>query len=66
MIPTGPSPFMNGIFESSSSAFIIIGRQNANVLPEPVNAIPIMSRPAKLWNIVSHTLQARRTSILTL
>lgn len=48
MMPTGPSPLTNGSFFSSSSAIMINGKQNAKVLPDPVKAIPIMSRPEKL------------------
>ena len=48
MMPTGPSPRVKGSLVSSSKAIIINGKQNANVFPEPVNAIPIMSRPEKL------------------
>jgi hypothetical protein len=46
--PIGPSPRINGNFSSASSDNIIIGSENANVLPEPVNAMPIMSRPDNL------------------
>jgi hypothetical protein len=48
MSPTGPSPFWNGNFASISSACMIAGRLNARVLPEPVNAMPIMSLPENL------------------
>lgn len=47
-MPTGPSPRVNGILRSSSSENIMMGKENANVLPEPVKAIPIMSRPENL------------------
>lgn len=49
MIPTGPSPCTNGIRFSSSSANMSNGSEKASVLPEPVNAMPIMSRPEKLF-----------------
>lgn len=42
---------MKGSFFSSSSANMIRGRQNASVLPDPVNAIPIMSLPENLYRI---------------
>lgn len=48
MTPTGPSPRTKGSFVSSSRANMIRGRQKAKVFPDPVKAIPIMSRPAKL------------------
>lgn len=48
IMPTGPSPLTKGSFISSSKANIIKGRQKASVLPEPVNAIPIKSRPENL------------------
>jgi len=48
MSPTGPSPFIKGIFPSSSSASMMAGREKASVFPDPVKAIPIMSRPEKL------------------
>ena len=51
MHPTGPSPRMNGNFDSSSSASIMAGIQKANVFPEPVKAIPIISRPANLSTV---------------
>ena len=50
MIPTGPSPRTKGSFFSSSRANMMSGRQNANVFPEPVNAMPIISRPVNLQN----------------
>ena len=48
MIPTGPSPRRNGSLASSSKALMISGSEKASVFPEPVKAIPIMSRPEKL------------------
>jgi hypothetical protein len=51
MIPTGPSPCTNGIRFSSSSANMSNGSEKASVLPEPVNAMPIMSRPEKLSEV---------------
>jgi len=48
MIPTGPSPCTKGIRFSSSSANMRSGREKASVFPDPVKAIPIMSRPEKL------------------
>ena len=48
IIPTGPSPRIKGSLASSSSALIIRGREKASVFPEPVNAIPIISRPENL------------------
>lgn len=48
IIPIGPSPRINGSLYSSSNANIINGRENAKVFPDPVNAIPIMSRPESL------------------
>jgi hypothetical protein len=48
IIPIGPSPLIKGSLSSASSANISIGSENANVLPEPVNAMPIMSRPDNL------------------
>lgn len=61
MIPTGPSPLVKGSFISSSSAVIISGRQKASVFPEPVKAIPIMSRPEKLGNNLASGLLGRDT-----
>ena len=46
--PNGPSPEANGNFFSCSKQNITIGRVKTNVFPEPVNAIPIISRPDKL------------------
>mmetsp|Transcript_30873 Transcript_30873/g.73528 ORF Transcript_30873/g.73528 Transcript_30873/m.73528 type:complete len:336 (+) Transcript_30873:492-1499(+) len=44
-IPTGPSPLASGIRCSSWMASITSGSENTSVLPEPVKAMPIMSRP---------------------
>lgn len=52
--PTGPSPFSKGSLISSSSAIIISGSENAKVFPEPVNAIPIISRPENLKHEHEH------------
>lgn len=48
MIPTGPSPCTKGTRFSSSSANMSSGSEKASVFPDPVKAIPIMSRPVKL------------------
>mmetsp|Transcript_6032 Transcript_6032/g.13284 ORF Transcript_6032/g.13284 Transcript_6032/m.13284 type:complete len:273 (+) Transcript_6032:1011-1829(+) len=45
MSPTGPSPRVSGMRVSSSSASITMGSVKTSVLPEPVKAIPIKSRP---------------------
>jgi hypothetical protein len=42
---------MKGNFISSSNAIMMSGRQKASVFPEPVKAMPIMSRPEKLNNL---------------
>lgn len=39
------------------------GRQKARVFPEPVNAIPIMSRPEKLWGVSSPGCTTRRGNL---
>eukprot|EP00967_Tisochrysis_lutea_P107756 scaffold166484_cov33-Tisochrysis_lutea.AAC.1 len=46
--PKGPSPLVSGMRFSCSYATITIGRVNTRVLPEPVNAMPIMSRPERM------------------
>lgn len=46
--PTGPSPFSNGNLDSCSNATMIAGNENARVLPDPVNAMPIISLPENL------------------
>lgn len=51
IIATGPSPFTNGILPSSSSESMMAGSENASVLPDPVKAMPIMSRPEKAVGI---------------
>ena len=62
--PTGPSPRINGSFVSSSRAIIISGKQKASVFPEPVKAIPIISRPENLCMTFSKALKAgKRRSI---
>lgn len=53
MTPTGPSPRIKGSFVSSSMAIMMSGKQKARVFPEPVNAMPIMSRPEKLMECAS-------------
>lgn len=47
-LPYGPSFLMNGKCVSCSRQNMMRGRTNTNVLPLPVNAIPIMSRPDSL------------------
>jgi hypothetical protein len=64
-MPTGPSPRVKGSFFSSSNANMIKGRQNANVLPEPVKAIPIMSRPEKLFKRVNNANEQGKLSYAT-
>lgn len=44
---TGPSPAVSGSRASASHAARTAGSANASVLPLPVNAMPIMSRPAR-------------------
>lgn len=51
MIPTGPSPCTKGMRFSSSSDAMSSGSENASVLPDPVKAMPIMSRPENLLNV---------------
>mmetsp|Transcript_29458 Transcript_29458/g.95030 ORF Transcript_29458/g.95030 Transcript_29458/m.95030 type:complete len:250 (+) Transcript_29458:1067-1816(+) len=46
--PNGPSPRVRGIRFSSSYATITIGSVKTRVLPEPVKAMPIMSRPERM------------------
>ena len=53
MRPTGPSPRVKGSFISISSACIMAGRVKVRVLPDPVKAIPIMSRPENLMLAVT-------------
>ena len=45
---SGPSPPLSGSLASSCSASMMAGSENARVLPEPVNAIPIRSRPERM------------------
>ena len=45
---SGPSPPLRGSLASSCSASMTAGSENASVLPDPVNAIPIMSRPERI------------------
>mmetsp|Transcript_9686 Transcript_9686/g.40615 ORF Transcript_9686/g.40615 Transcript_9686/m.40615 type:complete len:404 (+) Transcript_9686:998-2209(+) len=46
--PTGPSPPSSGIRFSSIIAAMIIGSENASDFPEPVNAMPMTSRPLRM------------------
>ena len=48
MRPNGPSERTSGIRFSSSSAIITSGSEKTSVLPLPVKAMPIMSRPARI------------------
>ena len=48
MRPYGPSFLPNGIFFSCSRENMTMGRVNTRVLPDPVNAIPIISLPDSL------------------
>lgn len=52
-LPYGPSFLMNGKCVSCSRQNMISGRTNTSVLPLPVNAIPIMSRPDSLSEKIS-------------
>ena len=52
--PYGPSFWVNGSRFSCSRQNMRIGSTNTIVLPEPVNAMPIMSRPDRLQQ---HTCQ---------
>jgi len=47
MMPTGPSPPTSGILCSSTSESMIRGRPKQSVFPEPVKAMPTMSRPLR-------------------
>ena len=51
MRPYGPSPLMNGIFISCSKLNMMMGSVKTSVFPEPVNAMPIMSRPDNIAGI---------------
>ena len=46
--PKGPSPEEKGNFFSCSTQNITNGNVNTRVFPEPVNAMPIISRPVRL------------------
>mmetsp|Transcript_5595 Transcript_5595/g.16319 ORF Transcript_5595/g.16319 Transcript_5595/m.16319 type:complete len:246 (+) Transcript_5595:1160-1897(+) len=46
-IPRGPSLRVRGKRASSSAASMTMGRVKARVLPEPVNAMPMRSRPER-------------------
>ena len=48
MRPYGPSFFMNGIRFSCSKQNMMMGSTKTSVLPEPVNAIPMISLPSNL------------------
>ena len=39
------------------------GRQKARVFPEPVNAIPIMSRPEKLYGVNTKSYDKKRKNV---
>ena len=51
MRPYGPSFRWKGKAFSCSRANMMSGRQNTSVFPDPVKAMPIMSRPDKLWQV---------------
>lgn len=63
-MPTGPSPRTRGNRTSASKACMISGSENDRVFPEPVNAMPIMSRPAKLDKFLSRQSKVK-TSIIS-
>lgn len=46
--PNGPSLFVNGKRFSCSKQNMMSGKVKTSVFPEPVNAMPIMSRPDSL------------------
>lgn len=61
MSPYGPSLLKKGSRFSCSRANMVMGRVKTKVLPEPVKAMPIMSRPDRLqtttvnsWTIYMH------------
>ena len=56
MRPYGPSFLMNGSRFSCSRQNMMIGSVKTSVLPDPVNAIPMISRPDSL-KIKQKTLQ---------
>ena len=49
MRPKGPSSCAKGLADSCSKQNISKGNEKAKVLPEPVYAIPIKSRPINLY-----------------
>lgn len=49
--PTGPSPLVNGTLASISSDCMMAGSVKVSVFPDPVNAMPIISRPEKLQRV---------------
>ena len=48
MSPYGPSLLKKGSLFSCSRENMMMGKVKTNVFPEPVKAIPIMSRPDRL------------------
>ena len=57
MRPYGPSPLINGIFISCSKLNMMMGSVNTSVFPEPVNAMPIISRPDKIAGMPVETIK---------
>ena len=62
MRPYGPSFFMNGIRFSCSKQNMMTGSTNTSVLPEPVNAIPMISLPSNLHEKQKKLVQFRVVS----
>mmetsp|Transcript_2798 Transcript_2798/g.8433 ORF Transcript_2798/g.8433 Transcript_2798/m.8433 type:complete len:480 (-) Transcript_2798:3-1442(-) len=71
MTPNGPSPPMRGVLSSSPRAMSTMGSEKVSVLPLPVNAMPIMSRPLSatgrpwIWMGVGRTIPFSRRAAST-
>lgn len=61
MSPYGPSLLQKGSLFSCSRQNMMMGKVKTKVFPEPVKAIPIMSRPERLQTRVLNTSDATST-----
>ena len=66
MRPYGPSLLQKGSLFSCSRQNMMMGKVKTKVFPEPVKAIPIMSRPERLQTRAVNTIDASNTSSVSI
>lgn len=66
MSPYGPSLLQKGSLFSCSRQNMMMGKVKTKVFPEPVKAIPIMSRPERLQTRAVNISDASYTSSIAI